>query len=257
MLLSFQQMLVRLLFAAALGAAIGVEREFRRRPAGIRTSMFVCMATALFTMLSGQIAHMWGDSSTTRIASNIVQGIGFLGAGAIMKEGGGLLGMTTAATIFVEAAIGMAVGGGLYALAGSAALIVLFGLLVLGWCSQMLNLKARMLLFRFTTSHAESVAGEVQRLLAPAHLDQEDQANRSQQQRPDKLEPERRSGLNGGRKRSCLKEAAHDTGTVLKDAAKGAVSGAKEGMAKVDDNHHPDGSTTTTTTTTTVETKKH
>jgi len=166
MLLSFQQMLVRLLFAAALGAAIGVEREFRRRPAGIRTSMFVCMATALFTMLSVQIAHMWGDSSTTRIASNIVQGIGFLGAGAIMKEGGGLLGMTTAATIFVEAAIGMAVGGGLYALAGSAALIVLFGLLVLGWCSQMLNLKARMLLFRFTTSHAESVAGEVQRLLS-------------------------------------------------------------------------------------------
>ena len=166
MLLSFQQMLVRLVFAAGLGAAIGVEREFRRRPAGIRTSMFVCMATALFTMLSGQIAHLWGDSSTTRIASNIVQGIGFLGAGAIMKEGGGLLGMTTAATIFVEAAIGMAVGGGLYAIAGSATVIVLFGLLVLGWCSQRLNLKARMLLFRFTTSHAESVAGEVQRLLS-------------------------------------------------------------------------------------------
>jgi putative Mg2+ transporter-C (MgtC) family protein len=166
MLLSFQQMLVRLVFAAALGAVIGVEREFRRRPAGIRTSMFVCMATALFTMLSGQIAHLWGDSSTTRIASNIVQGIGFLGAGAIMKEGGGLLGMTTAATIFVEAAIGMAVGGGLYALAGSATVIVLFGLVVLGWCSQRLNLKARMLLFRFTTSHAENVAGEVQRLLS-------------------------------------------------------------------------------------------
>jgi putative Mg2+ transporter-C (MgtC) family protein len=165
-MLSFQQMFVRLIFSAGLGATIGVEREIRRRPAGIRTSMFVCMATALFTMLSGQIAHLWGDSSTTRIASNIVQGIGFLGAGAIIKESGGLVGMTTAATIFVEAAIGMAVGGGLYSLAGSATVIVLFGLVVLGWCSERLNLKARLLLFRFTTSHAENVAGEVQRLLS-------------------------------------------------------------------------------------------
>jgi putative Mg2+ transporter-C (MgtC) family protein len=166
MMLSFQQMFVRLIFAAGLGAAIGVEREVRRRPAGIRTSMFVCMATALFTMLSGQIAHLWGDSSTTRIASNIVQGIGFLGAGAIIKDSAGLVGMTTAATIFVEAAIGMAVGGGLYAVAGSATVVVLFGLVVLGWCSQRLNLKARLLLFRFTTSHAENVAAEVQRLLS-------------------------------------------------------------------------------------------
>jgi len=165
-MLSFQQMLVRLLFSAGLGAAIGVEREYRRRPAGIRTSMFVCVATALFTMLSAQLAHIWGDSSSTRIASNIVQGIGFLGAGAILKENGGLVGMTTAATIFVEAAIGMAVGGGLYAVAGSATVIVLFGLVLLGWSSQRLNLKARPLLFRFTTSHAESVAGEVQRLLS-------------------------------------------------------------------------------------------
>jgi putative Mg2+ transporter-C (MgtC) family protein len=165
-MLSFQQMFVRLIFAAGLGAAIGVERELRRRPAGIRTSMFVCMATALFTILSGQIAHLWGDSSTTRIASNIVQGIGFLGAGAIIKDSAGLVGMTTAATIFVEAAIGMAVGGGLYGLAGSATVIVLFGLVVLGWCSERLNLKARQLLFRFTTSHAENVAGEVQRLLS-------------------------------------------------------------------------------------------
>lgn len=165
-MLSFQQMLVRLLFAAGLGAAIGVEREYRRRPAGIRTSMFVCVATALFTMLSAQLAHIWGDSSASRIASNIVQGIGFLGAGAIIKESGGLVGMTTAATIFVEAAIGMALGGGLYAVAVSATVIVLFGLVVLGWCSQRLNLKARLLLFRFTTSHAESVAGEVQRLLS-------------------------------------------------------------------------------------------
>lgn len=165
-MLSFHEILLRLLFAAALGAAIGVERDIHRRPAGIRTSMFVCMATALFTILSGEIARSWGDSGTTRIASNIVQGIGFLGAGAILKDSAGLVGMTTAATIFAEAAIGMAAGGGLYKVAGAATLIVLFGLFVIAWCSDRFNLKVRMLIFRFTTTHAESVAGEVQRMLA-------------------------------------------------------------------------------------------
>lgn len=163
---SFHEILLRLLFAAFLGAAIGVERDIHRRPAGIRTSMFVCMATALFTIVSGEISHLWGDTGSTRIASNIVQGVGFLGAGAILKDSAGLVGMTTAATIFAEAAIGMAVGGGLYAVAGSATVIVLFGLFVIAWAAERFNLRARMLVFRFTTIHPESVASEVQRLLA-------------------------------------------------------------------------------------------
>jgi putative Mg2+ transporter-C (MgtC) family protein len=99
---------LRLAIAAACGALIGIERDVHRRPAGIRTSMFVCLAAALFTVLSGEIAHLLGDTGPTRIASNIVQGIGFLGAGAILREAGGVTGLTTAATIFVEAAIGMA-----------------------------------------------------------------------------------------------------------------------------------------------------
>jgi putative Mg2+ transporter-C (MgtC) family protein len=165
-MLSYHEILIRLLFAAFLGAAIGVERDVHRRPAGIRTSMFVCMATALFTILSGEIAHRMGDTSGTRIASNIVQGIGFLGAGAILKDGTGLVGMTTAATVFAEAAIGMAAGGGLYAVAGTATAIVLFGLFVIAWCADRFGLRSRMLMFRFTASHADNVAGEVQRLLA-------------------------------------------------------------------------------------------
>lgn len=164
-MISFHEILIRLLFAAALGAAIGVERDIHRRPAGIRTSMFVCVATALFTICSIVISHIYGDSAPTRIASNIVQGVGFLGAGAILKDSAGLVGMTTAATIFVEAAIGMAAGGGMFAVAGSATLIVLFGLFVVGWCADRLNLKPHLQVFRFTTSHAESVASEVQRLL--------------------------------------------------------------------------------------------
>jgi len=165
-MLSIHEIFLRLTVAAALGAIIGFERVLRRRPAGIRTSLFVCLATALFTILSGEIAHRLGDSSGTRIASNIVQGIGFLGAGAILRGPGGVLGMTTAATIFVEAAIGMAVGGGLYAVAGYSTGLVLFGLTAVGWAEQYFNLKCRLMVFRITTSHADSLATEIQRMMA-------------------------------------------------------------------------------------------
>lgn len=164
-MLSLHEIVLRLGFAALLGAAIGVERDLHRRPAGIRTSAFVCMGSALFTLLSFQLAKMYGDTSPTRIASNLVQGIGFLGAGAILREAGGLVGLTTAATIFVEAAIGMAVGGGLYAVGGYATGLVLFGLVILGWLARVANLKPREMGFRVTASHTEDVASEIQKLL--------------------------------------------------------------------------------------------
>jgi putative Mg2+ transporter-C (MgtC) family protein len=164
-MISLHEMFLRLSFAALLGAAIGVERDLHRRPAGIRTSAFVCMGSALFTILSFQLAKLYGDTSSTRIASNLVQGIGFLGAGAILREAGGLVGLTTAATIFVEAAIGMAVGGGLYAVGGYATGLVLFGLVIFGWMARRWNLKVRILGFRITGTHAENIAAEVQRLL--------------------------------------------------------------------------------------------
>jgi putative Mg2+ transporter-C (MgtC) family protein len=165
-MLSLHEIILRLTVAAVLGAIIGVERVVRRRPAGVRTSLFVCLATALFTILSNELAHRFGDTSGTRIASNIVQGIGFLGAGAILRGSGAVVGMTTAATIFVEAAIGMAAGGGMYAVASYSTALVLFGLTVIGWAEQYFNLKCRLMVFRITTSHADSVATEVQRLMA-------------------------------------------------------------------------------------------
>jgi putative Mg2+ transporter-C (MgtC) family protein len=164
-MLSHHEIFLRLSFAALMGAAIGVERDIHRRPAGIRTSAFVCMGSALFTILSFELARLFGDTSATRIASNIVQGIGFLGAGAILREAGGLVGLTTAATIFAEAAIGMAAGGGLYAVAGFSTGLILFGLVALGWVARWANLKPRIMGFRITTTHAESVASEVQRML--------------------------------------------------------------------------------------------
>jgi putative Mg2+ transporter-C (MgtC) family protein len=165
-MLSLREIFLRLTVAAALGAIIGIERDLKRRPAGMRTSLFVCLATALFTILSGEISRLFGDTGSTRIASNIVQGIGFLGAGAILREAGGRVGMTTAATIFVEAAIGMAAGGGLYLVATYSTALVLFGLVCLGWLAQRFDLKFRPIAFRVTTSHAESVATEVQHLMA-------------------------------------------------------------------------------------------
>jgi len=169
-MLPLHEIVLRVSVAALLGAVIGIERDLHRRPAGIRTSAFVCMGSALFTILSFELAKKFGDTSATRIASNLVQGIGFLGAGAILREAGGLVGLTTAATIFVEAAIGMAVGGGLYAVGGYATGVVLFALVVLGWLARVANLKPRIMGFRITASHVEGIASEVHQLLESLKL---------------------------------------------------------------------------------------
>ena len=154
----------RLLWAAFLGSAIGIERSARKRPAGMRTSLCVCMGAALFTILSSEIAKLTGDTSTTRIASNIVQGIGFLGAGVILRERGSVVGMTTAATIFVEAAIGMGAGAGLYRVSGIAAAIVLLSLTGLIYVENLLKLKCRYMLFRISTDNAIDMVPEVHRI---------------------------------------------------------------------------------------------
>jgi putative Mg2+ transporter-C (MgtC) family protein len=110
---------VRLSVAAGLGAAVGIEREFRDREAGIRTHLLVALGSALFTIISAYGFHEFlasGDSvvraDPTRIAAQIVTGIGFLGAGAIIREGLSVRGLTTAGSLWVVAAIGMASGAG-------------------------------------------------------------------------------------------------------------------------------------------------
>lgn len=134
------QMLLRLALAAALGGLIGLERQVKHRPAGLRTNMFICFGAALFTILSIQLA---GDfqGERTRIASQIIPGIGFIGAGSILRDKLGVSGLTTAATIFVVASIGMACGGGFYVLAVFSTALILVSLLLLGWLEQRFNLK--------------------------------------------------------------------------------------------------------------------
>jgi putative Mg2+ transporter-C (MgtC) family protein len=134
----FSKMLARLVLAAVLGGLIGLERELRHRPAGLRTNMLICFGSAMFTVLSIQLG---APNDTTRIAAQIIAGIGFLGAGSILRDKGGVTGMTTAATIFVVASIGMACGGGLYMLAVFATILIFLALRVLGWVERRFNLK--------------------------------------------------------------------------------------------------------------------
>ena len=123
---------IKLLVSTVLGGAIGFEREIAGKPAGLRTNILICVGAALFTHLSIHIAQIgftpdgrpYGD--TTRIAAQIVSGIGFLGAGAILHAHGAVVGLTTAASIWVVAAVGSAIGAGAYVEGiGTSVLIVL------------------------------------------------------------------------------------------------------------------------------------
>ena len=119
--------LLRLFVAAALGGAIGLERELRERQAGLRTHLVVSVGAALFTLVSAYGFTDWGVRVyPTRIAAQIVTGIGFLGAGAIIRQGLSVRGLTTAATLWLVAAIGMAAGAGYW----EGALIATFGAII-------------------------------------------------------------------------------------------------------------------------------
>lgn len=154
----------RLLLAAALGAVIGLEREVKRKPAGLRTNMFICFGAALFTILSLELAEQYSGDHT-RIAAQIIPGIGFIGAGAILRAGASVTGLTTAATIFVVASIGMAAGGGLHQLAVFATAVILAALSVLGWAETRFNLKPLVMRYEATGEHADDVVAEVNRVL--------------------------------------------------------------------------------------------
>jgi putative Mg2+ transporter-C (MgtC) family protein len=132
--LSWSEALLRIALAAVFGGAIGLEREFREREAGLRTHMLVSVGSALFTITSAYgfhdfLVHPGGGvirADPTRVAAQIVTGIGFLGAGAIIRQGLAVRGLTTAATLWVVAAIGLAAGSGYYSAALMTTIVVVF-----------------------------------------------------------------------------------------------------------------------------------
>lgn len=159
--------LARLLLAATLGGMIGLERQLRHKPAGLRTNMFICFGAAMFTILSRQLGS---DSDATRIASQIIPGIGFIGAGSILHAKTSVTGLTTAATLFVVASVGMAAGGGLYLTACFATVIILFALVLLGRMEVAFSLKAFSTSYEVTGRNVDGMLREVNRTLDAEQL---------------------------------------------------------------------------------------
>jgi putative Mg2+ transporter-C (MgtC) family protein len=146
----------RLLLAAALGGVIGIDREYHHKPSGVRTNLLICFGAALFTFLSPIIAGE-GSSNRGQIASNIVQGIGFLGAGLILHNRDRVSGLTSAATVWAVASIGMACGAGLYVPALYSMVLVLIVLEIVGILETKGNLKSYTVLYEARGEDAEKI----------------------------------------------------------------------------------------------------
>jgi putative Mg2+ transporter-C (MgtC) family protein len=160
--------IARLVVAAILGGLIGLERQLRHKPAGLRTNMFICFGAAMFTVLSDQLAGSLGGDHT-RVAAQIIPGIGFIGAGSILHARGSVVGLTTAATLFVVASVGMATGGGLYITAIFATILILIALALLGRLEKKFGMKSMLVTYEVTGANAESILVEANRVLDQAH----------------------------------------------------------------------------------------
>jgi len=167
---------LRLIVAAALGGAIGAEREIHNHPAGIRTHMLVALGAGLFTVLSIFGFGLEGNGNPalvdpTRIAAQIVSGIGFLGAGAILKDGVVIRGLTTAASLWATAAVGMAAGAGEYVLALVAAVVILVSLWPINALAERLHGSSQPeVQLRLTLTRVDAL-GEISAALAEHRID--------------------------------------------------------------------------------------
>jgi putative Mg2+ transporter-C (MgtC) family protein len=156
----------RLLVACLLGGLVGLERELTRKAGGLRTNLLICLGSAFFTLLSPVLAGETGQNRG-QVASNIVQGIGFLGAGLILHNRNRVSGLTSAASVWVVASIGMACGAGLYAPAAVATVTVIAALLLVGFFEHRANLKIYPMIYeargRDQTLMLESILGAMDR----------------------------------------------------------------------------------------------
>ncbi len=162
-MLSVETMILRILISVAIGGLIGLEREYRNKSAGFRTLILICMGSCLFTLVSIYI----GNGSTDRIASNIVTGIGFLGAGVIFHNENKVNGLTTAATIWITAGLGMCAAAGMYFAAAIGCIIVLGILLMLTkfeqWMDKVNRIHVYTLVIPFSNGLAQSYELEMDR----------------------------------------------------------------------------------------------
>ena len=160
---------LRLVVALVLGGIIGVERELRDKPAGLRTMILICVGAAVFSIVSEAFRPPGGQSGT-RIAAQIVTGIGFLGAGAILRERNYVFGLTTAATIWAVAAIGMAVGFGMFGLGILAAGVILFALFAFYELQKWFDGLRDVQEYHFTVLNGDDALEDVTRMFDGARL---------------------------------------------------------------------------------------
>jgi putative Mg2+ transporter-C (MgtC) family protein len=163
------EMWIKLALATACGAAIGIERELHDKPAGLRTNMLICVGSALITMVSLHVALSYAERQVNiadpgRIAAQIVSGIGFLGAGTIIQARGSVHGLTTAATIWVMAGIGLAIGSGAYAPAIATTVILLGTLAALGWLEGHLTPRRHFVYFHVAADRRPGLIDEINNL---------------------------------------------------------------------------------------------
>jgi putative Mg2+ transporter-C (MgtC) family protein len=153
------ELLVQLLLATLLGGAIGLERELSGKPAGLRTNILICVGSTLFTVLSVKLSAGIGDPG--RVAAQVLTGVGFIGAGTILHTRGSVTGLTSAATIWVVAAIGMALGASAYSEALGTTLLVMLILKGLGLLETRVALQAT---HSNLTIHAKPEASTIEEL---------------------------------------------------------------------------------------------
>lgn len=149
--------ILALVIAVVLGGLIGFERELNGKAAGLRTNILICLGAAAFTIVSKHLG-VEGGTSTGRMAAGIVAGVGFLGAGALIQEGSGIHGLTTAASIWLVSSIGIACGAGLYGVAVLVtvlALLALFGMMPLARMIRRKNGRAGDVMRRRSTDEKE------------------------------------------------------------------------------------------------------
>ena len=159
------EIVLKILLAAMLGGIIGLERELSHKEAGLRTNILIAVGSALITVLSFRIAARTAGADPARLAAQIVSGIGFLGAGAIIQARFAVHGLTTAATIWTVAAIGIAVGSGFYLLAFVVTLLVVFVLTVFKLLLDLIEKQKRNYVYLITTEEKAALLVDLRRLL--------------------------------------------------------------------------------------------
>jgi putative Mg2+ transporter-C (MgtC) family protein len=164
------EIILKILLAAMLGGIIGLERELSHKEAGLRTNILIAVGSALITVLSCRIAARSAGADPARLTAQIVSGIGFLGAGAIIQARFAVHGLTTAATIWTVAAIGIAVGSGFYLLAFLVALLVVFVLTVFKLLLDLIEKQKRNYVYLITTEERAALLVDLRRLLTELNI---------------------------------------------------------------------------------------